>query len=434
MLISGEPFWGRDLNFVRGKILAIMTSPIREFAVIADDLTGSLDTGLQFRKTGLSTVVPLGKSSRPDGQVLVLNTDSRNLAGDVAYQRVYRVCRGLRPRFFYKKIDSTMRGNVGLEILAILEARKISKAIIVPTIPVFGRTVEKGILRVHGVPLSRTSYAKDPFHPLWTSKIPDLLQKETGLPAGYISLKQVRANPTALAEKIEQRPERLLAVDSVLPSDLRAIASAWKRLSGRVLACGSVALAEEIAGTFSLRAGTQGRVFRGPVLIISASRNPRTAEQLQEVQEYFSLPFIEPDLDRLLSPRLAAAEAVALSNRLGQSLAKSPAAILTTTLQQHLPGKEKEIPGALGKVAARLLRKKRLGGLVLTGGDLAMGVCRFLRASALSIQEEVLPAIPCSTLMDGPFRGLRLVTKAGGFGEKEALLQILHYLRGKHER
>jgi uncharacterized protein YgbK (DUF1537 family) len=62
-----------------------------------------------------------------------------------------------------------------------------------------------------------------------------------------------------------------------------------------------------------------------------------------------------------------------------------------------------------------------------------MGVCGRLGASALSIQEEVLPAIPCSTLMDGPFQGLRLVTKAGGFGEKEALLHILHYLRGKHE-
>src|SRR5512139_2701803 len=106
-----------------------MTSPILEFAVIADDLTGSLDTGLQFRKRGLSTVVPLRKNSRPKGQVLVLNTDSRNLDGDLAYKEVYKACRNVEARFFYKKIDSTMRGNVGLEVLAILEAQKISKAI-----------------------------------------------------------------------------------------------------------------------------------------------------------------------------------------------------------------------------------------------------------------------------------------------------------------
>ncbi len=83
--------------------MASLTYPILEFAVIADDLTGSLDTGLQFRKRGLRTVVPLRKSFKPHGQVLVLNTDSRNLPGALAYQRVYKACRNLRARFIYKK-------------------------------------------------------------------------------------------------------------------------------------------------------------------------------------------------------------------------------------------------------------------------------------------------------------------------------------------
>jgi uncharacterized protein YgbK (DUF1537 family) len=135
----------------------------------------------------------------------------------------------------------------------------------------------------------------------------------------------------------------------------------------------------------------------------------------------------------LLNPRWAEAESAALSNYLRKVLTKSPGAILTTTFQKHIPGKEGAIPKVLGIVAARLLKKRRLGGLVLTGGDLAMGVCGRLGASALSIQEEVLPGIPCSSLTDGPFKGLRLVTKAGGFGEKDALLRIIHYLRGKHE-
>ncbi len=322
---------------------------------------------------------------------------------------------------------------MGSEVLAILDAQKISKAIIVPTIPIFGRTVERGILRVHGVPLLRTSYARDPFHPLWTSKISDLLQKETGLPAGHISLKQVRQKPDSLAEKIEKSPERILAVDAVLPSDLKAIASAWKRLSGRVLACGSVALAEKIAVTLSAKPIAELKIIQGPVLVISASRNPKNAEQVREAQKYFRLPCIEPDLDRLLNPRQAEGEAIAIINQLARVLARSSGAILTTTFQKPIPGKETAIPKALGRVAAGLLKKRRLGGLVLTGGDLAMGVCGRLGASALSIEEEVLPAIPCSTLIDGPFRGLRLVTKAGGFGVKEALLRTIHYLRGNHE-
>jgi uncharacterized protein YgbK (DUF1537 family) len=63
-----------------------------------------------------------------------------------------------------------------------------------------------------------------------------------------------------------------------------------------------------------------------------------------------------------------------------------------------------------------------------------MGVCARLSSSALRIEEEVLPGIPCSTLTDGPFKGLRLVTKAGGFGEKEAIWRIVQYLRGEHEK
>jgi uncharacterized protein YgbK (DUF1537 family) len=63
-----------------------------------------------------------------------------------------------------------------------------------------------------------------------------------------------------------------------------------------------------------------------------------------------------------------------------------------------------------------------------------MGVCRQLSSSALRIEEEVLPGIPCSTLADGPFRGVRIITKAGGFGEKDALWKIVRYLGGENEK
>ena len=410
-----------------------MTSSIPEFAIIADDLTGSLDTGLQFRKKGLTTVVPLSWARPwPKAQALVLNTDSRNIPGDIAYQKVYKACRNLKSKALYKKIDSTMRGNVGLEVSAILDAQKIPKAIIVPTVPGQGRTVERGILRVNGVPLLRTSYARDPFHPLWTSRIMDLLRKEVGQPVGRIALKEVRKDPAHLAKRIERRPERLLVMDAVRQSDLQAIASAWKLLSGRALACGSVGLADELGVPAKVQKKKR-YVFQRPLLIISASRNPRTAEQIEEVRQHLSLSLLEPNLHYLTNPRWAGREAGSLMASLRKNLSTGPGVVLTTTFQKHFSGKERAIPAALGKVTARLLRKIRLGGLVLTGGDLAMGVCRQLAASALRIEEEVLPGIPCSTLMDGPFRGLRLVTKAGGFGEKDALCRIIQYLRGRYE-
>ena len=89
-----------------------MTYSIPEFVIIADDLTGSLDTGLQFRKKGLTTVVPLSLARPwPKAQALVLNTDSRNIPGDVAYKKVYQACRHLKSKALYKKIDSTFCQN-----------------------------------------------------------------------------------------------------------------------------------------------------------------------------------------------------------------------------------------------------------------------------------------------------------------------------------
>ncbi|MCX5905798.1 MAG: hypothetical protein NTY64_01035 [Deltaproteobacteria bacterium] len=408
-----------------------MSHSIPQFAIIADDLTGSLDTGLQFRKKGFVTLVPLHlQPPWPKAEALVLNTDSRNIPGEMAYQKVFQICRRLKAKALYKKIDSTMRGNVGQEVLAILEAQKIPKAIVVPTIPVMGRAVERGILRVYGVPLLKTPYANDPFHPIITSRVAEILHQETGIPAGHISLRNVRKGPVHLAKVIEKSPERILSVDAVLQEDLRSIASAWGILSGRVLACGSVGLADEIRPA-PKASKIKPKKDRRPILIISASRNPRTAEQIREAQAHFSFPMIEPEMIRLTNSRHSGKEAASLASLVIKAMTQGCGAILTTTFQEHQPGKEKVIPKALGGVASRILKRIRLGGLVLTGGDLAMGVCQQLSASAISIEEEVLPGIPCSILTDGPFAGLRLVTKAGGFGEKEALWKIIQYLRGE---
>jgi uncharacterized protein YgbK (DUF1537 family) len=137
---------------------------------------------------------------------------------------------------------------------------------------------------------------------------------------------------------------------------------------------------------------------------------------------------MEPDLDALTHPRLGNQEIQRLVARIPSLLAKSGGIILTTTFQEHRSGQEEVIPKALGKVAALVLRQRRLGGLVLTGGDLAMGIYGRLAAKALRIEDEVSPGIPCSTLADGPFANLRLVTKAGGFGEKDAMVKIIQYL------
>lgn len=99
---------------------------ITQLAVIADDFTGANDTGVQFSKKGLKTVVISSLNNLPtiDGSfdVIVVDTDSRFDSKERAYKKVFSTVQALkdmRVNYIYKKLDSTLRGNIGSEIEAM---------------------------------------------------------------------------------------------------------------------------------------------------------------------------------------------------------------------------------------------------------------------------------------------------------------------------
>ena len=65
--------------------------------------------------------------------------------------------------------------------------------------------------------------------------------------------------------------------------------------------------------------------------------------------------------------------------------------------------------------------------LVLSGGDTAALVCRTLDVRAIDLKGEIAPGIPCGILVGGPFDGMPVVTKSGGFGLPDALIEIADY-------
>ena len=152
-----------------------------KLAVIADDLTGANDAGVQFAKEGLKVQVLLGESGEeqekelPD--VIVLDTDSRAAIPDQAYERV-RKAGGLikrltssRPAVF-KKIDSTLRGNLGAEIDAVMDELGFEWAAVAPAFPVNGRITVGGWHLLHQVPIAESEIARDPKTPVVESVLP----------------------------------------------------------------------------------------------------------------------------------------------------------------------------------------------------------------------------------------------------------------------
>ena len=146
--------------------------PVR-LGVIADDLTGANDTGVQFARLGARTIVPLVwhnlRSFGRRADVLVLSTESRAVSRGVAAQRAKVAAQALRRGrvpTIYKKIDSTFRGNIGAELDAILEVYSAPLIIVAPSFPPAGRAVVDGTLRVGGIPVHRTAIGRDPVAPV----------------------------------------------------------------------------------------------------------------------------------------------------------------------------------------------------------------------------------------------------------------------------
>src|SRR3954463_919522 len=123
-----------------------------EVAVIADDLTGAADTGIALALAGIPTFVAFGEQIPPaDSRVVAFDTDSRALDAGAAAARAGGVASRARERgvrTIYKKIDSTLRGNVGAENAAIFRALtgQGQPAVVVacPAFPAMGRTTRDG--------------------------------------------------------------------------------------------------------------------------------------------------------------------------------------------------------------------------------------------------------------------------------------------------
>jgi uncharacterized protein YgbK (DUF1537 family) len=75
-----------------------------------------------------------------------------------------------------------------------------------------------------------------------------------------------------------------------------------------------------------------------------------------------------------------------------------------------------------------ILADSRVTGIILTGGDTANLAMRAFKVNGIILAREILPGIPWSRLVGGPADGKPIATKAGGFGQPDALARMCDYL------
>jgi uncharacterized protein YgbK (DUF1537 family) len=429
----------------------------RAIFILADDLTGAADAANSFRserrrvRVAFTEGTPWDASLEPD-VVQVFDAETRALHPDEAGRRIAWAASPLAPRSgsirIFKKGDSTLRGNVGIEIETALRVLGRPLGVFAPAFPAHGRAVRGGRLFVNGIPVTQTSYASDPRAPVRADRVADVVRETTDLPVHEVGLDAVRAGPARLAGMLRTLAvSRGIAVcDAERPQDLEAVASAVGD-SSAFLPCGSDGLARALAAVWGERAGPPPRRLNAKralrvaglsrrrchdVLVAVGSVNPTAHGQLAVLRTAGGIPIV-----LLRARRLAdAAARMAELNRGREEAARCRRRILAVAVSAERVGararKAPRFEEDLARVGLAWLESRAPDapgavGFVCTGGDTALALVRALGARAIWPEGEVLPGVPWSRI-EGPPKAMLLVSKAGGFGEPAALLDAVRFL------
>jgi D-threonate/D-erythronate kinase len=358
--------------------------------VQADDLTGACDTGCVFAARGLETVVllPDAPLPSPSPAVLVLDTESRHRDASEARKDALAAATRLAacgPGLVYKKLDSTLRGPIAAELAGVLEGVGTARAVVAPAFPGQHRTVLDGCLRIGQRPAAETPIARDPAFPPTGDSVLALLAAAGPRPIALLPLATVRRGASAVAARIARHAGSLVC-DAETEADLAIVAAAAGTLP--VLLAGSAGLADAVAARLAPASHRPVPAPRSPLLVVAGSRHPTTRAQL------------------------------------GRLDAQGIAGIRASDLAGDREGDRAAVLCALAAATRERLERGLPGTLLLTGGETAYSVCRAIGATGIALDGEFERGLAMGRLLGGPFAGLTVVTKAGGFGDPETLLRL----------
>ncbi|MBS6604041.1 MAG: four-carbon acid sugar kinase family protein [Brachyspira sp.] len=426
--------------------------------IVADDLTGANDTALQFQLKGANTQILLDEDNAPVNlkttQTWAISTESRNIDPQSAYEKAKSAAAFLKeninPDFYYKKIDSTVRGNIAVEVLAMLDVLDYDAVVLIPAFPQEGRVTVGGYHLLKGIPIERTEMARDPHSPIFESHLPILLRSQLGDEnkdlIGSIELTTVMKGAGPILMKLKElisEGKKIIVMDSVSTVDIEQIVLAIGKSEYKILPAGTAAAAQVLSGIWLPDVSPQhfSKTFPElPKLVISGSATQITSNQitrLEEADDFENILVIHLDMKTILDGVMDE-----LVERITSNLGSNNIVVVHTSdlirdfdgfsefsLNAELTksGLANVITDFLAELTRRVVSQKDVI-LITLGGETSYKCCEAIGANQLQLIDEVAPAIALS--MDHSARWI--VTKSGNLGGVNTLVDILKYFEN-HE-
>jgi len=351
---------------------------------------------------------------------------------------------------FYKKIDSTIRGNIAVETLTMINTLNMDASVIIPAFPLEGRITVGGFHLLKGIPVGRTEMAQDPHSPILESHVPTLLKNQLGEIGeeivAHIDLKTVMNGAGPILMKINElikEGKKLIVTDAVSIVDIEQIVLAINKSTFNILPTGTAAAASVLSEIWL----PEKTIFESqtipqlPKLIISGSAtaiNSNQIEKLKNSDEYDNIyeialsqrniiDGVSDNMVDIICDNLTNAKDVLVhssylidnfdgfsDDSLNAELTKNKFASMITNF--------------LAELTQRVMCRKKVL-LITLGGETSYKCCRAIGTDDFSLIDEVAPAIPlCLDKCDR-----YIITKSGNLGNTNTLIEILKYIN-RHEQ
>lgn len=396
----------------------------RPLLVIADDLSGAADCAAGFAPR-VSTRVCLRTPEGEHGQVTAVDLDTRRLPATEAARRNRALLDNplWSGHALYKKIDSTLRGNVVAEVTALLGR---GMALVAPAFPAMARTTVGAVQLLDGVAVDRSDVWRN--EGLSGSADLQALFSEQGLLCAHLSLDEVRTRhlPRQLLDHLH-RGTQVLICDAERDEDLRALAQASASLAERLFWVGSAGLAQHLPEALGLPEAQRLAQPEPatPVLTVVGSMSRHSQAQATLLAERSGQGWVRIDPQVLLASD-ADARRAALQQQLHDVLQAGNDLLVSLEQADREPSQAAALSNALAVLLQPLLA--HAGALVATGGETARALLAAAGIDALLLDGELAPGVVLSRAQHAQ-RTLAVVTKAGGFGQPDTLYQAWAALR-----
>lgn len=390
---------------------------MKKILLIADDYTGANDTGIKIAERGYEVEISLKTDEVIDSDICVIDTESRNISGNDARKIINKTLTSINNLddylFIYKKVDSTLRGNIKEECEEIIKYYKPEIVIFNPAYPVLGRKVIEGIHFVNDLRLKETEFASDPEKPVEEDDIRKIFDNTSY----HHSLEEVR-NGLNIEEGVN-------TFDTELDSDLAEIAKKCLDLNKKILYIGSAGLCDALFDEL---------IIKDPALAIVGSVSKENeiavdycAKMGVKVLELTLKDFVENKYENTIKAALdtldSGEDLLITTSKNRKSYDESKSYLENMGLNQ-----DKEFRRLIEVLVKEVVKKSKLSGLFITGGTTAFNALKALEASGTVLLRELEPGIIISEIK-GLENELLMVSKAGAFGNEKTIYNSLAEIR-----